>query len=193
MLDDEALKTAKDLLGISFCTLRAVIDVESGGDGFLPDGRPKILFEGHIFWRELTKRGIDPSPLAEKHPTILYPQWVQTAYRGGSGEWARLDEASSIHYEAACASASWGLFQILGTNYAACGFDSVGAFASAMHESEDRQLEAFCRFLRSNRLVHSLKIRDWARFARKYNGPGYAKNRYDEKLAARYAICAGSI
>ena len=29
--------------------VRAVCDVESAGGGFLADGRPKILFEAHIF------------------------------------------------------------------------------------------------------------------------------------------------
>ena len=32
-----------------------------------------------------------------------------------------------------------------------------------------------------------LKAKDWANFARGYNGPAYAKNRYDVKLAAAYA------
>jgi len=44
---------AADLLGVDVATIRAVCDVETSGSGFLPDGRPKILFEGHVFWREL--------------------------------------------------------------------------------------------------------------------------------------------
>ena len=38
--------------------VRAVLQVESDGKGFLKDGRPKILFEGHIFWQELEKHGL---------------------------------------------------------------------------------------------------------------------------------------
>jgi hypothetical protein len=32
----------------------------------------------------------------------------------------------------------------------------------------------------------ALQDRDWAAFAKAYNGKGYAKNKYDEKLAAAY-------
>src|SRR5690606_7984441 len=40
-------------------------------------------------------------------------------------------------------------------------------------------------------LLQPLRRKDWARFARLYNGPGYAQNRYDEKLAQAYARHAG--
>jgi hypothetical protein len=63
------------LIGAPPCAVQAVIAVESSGSGFLPDGRVKILFEGHIFWKELRKRGIDPAPLASRYPRILYPKW----------------------------------------------------------------------------------------------------------------------
>lgn len=33
---------------------------------------------------------------------------------------------------------------------------------------------------------NELQRKDWAGFARGYNGPGYAKNRYDIKLANAY-------
>ena len=47
-------------LQIEPCALQAVCTVESSGQGFLPSGKPKILFEGHIFWRELAKRRYQP-------------------------------------------------------------------------------------------------------------------------------------
>jgi hypothetical protein len=46
---------------------------------------------------------------------------------------------------------------------------------------------AFCGFIKSNKLDTHLRKHDWARFARGYNGPGYAENKYDEKLARAYA------
>jgi hypothetical protein len=36
-------------------------------------------------------------------------------------------------------------------------------------------------------LVDELRRNDWAGFARGYNGPGYADNRYDTKLASAYS------
>ena len=41
--------------------------------------------------------------------------------------------------------------------------------------------------LATNHLVDPLRSRDWAAFARGYNGPAYAKNRYDQNLAGAYA------
>ena len=43
------------------------------------------------------------------------------------------------------------------------------------------------RFIHANRLTSLLHARDWAGFARRYNGPAYAKNRYDVRLAAAHA------
>jgi hypothetical protein len=34
--------------------------------------------------------------------------------------------------------------------------------------------------------VQYLRDKDWAGFARRYNGPAYAENKYDEKLSAAY-------
>lgn len=93
--------------------------------------------------------------------------------------------------EAALQSASWGLFQIMGFNFKACRFKTVFDFVDAHVESEARQLDAALGFIRSKELVSTLKEKDWARFARVYNGPGYAKNKYDEKLAAAYRRAGG--
>jgi peptidoglycan hydrolase-like protein with peptidoglycan-binding domain len=41
-------------------------------------------------------------------------------------------------------------------------------------------------FLTSTGLAASLQIHNWAAFARGYNGPNYAINRYDIKLNAEY-------
>jgi len=39
-------------------------------------------------------------------------------------------------------------------------------------------------------MAEALRKRNWAAFAKAYNGPGYAKNQYDTKLAASYATFA---
>jgi hypothetical protein len=183
------IRKAAESIGVEPCAVKAVVEVESGGNGFLMDGRPKVLFEGHIFWRELKKRNMRADLLAKRYPDILYPSWTKAHYRDGSGEWDRLNEAINIHTEAALCSASWGMFQIMGFNHAACGFDSVQDFAAAQKESEGRQLESFCAFMRSEGLTLFLLGKDWAGFARRYNGPGYAANQYDVKLRKAYERC----
>ncbi|WP_034637490.1 N-acetylmuramidase family protein [Desulfovibrio cuneatus] len=185
---EDITRAAADL-GIEPCTMQAVCTVESAGNGFLPSGRAKILFEGHIFWRELKKRGVPPEDYAEAHPTVLYPKWTKAHYLGGEKEHDRLNEAKNIQEEAALASASWGAFQIMGFNHAACGYATVREFVHAQEQDPITQLEAFCGFIRTNNLVRHLKNHDWAAFAKGYNGPGYGQNRYDEKLAGEYAKC----
>ena len=113
MLTDEELLEAADKFNLPVSTIHAVLDVESGGSGFLKDGRPKILFEGHVFWRELRKAGLSPQKLVPGNEDILYMNWTKAHYVGGAGEYARLDKAIKIDREAALKSASWGLFQIM--------------------------------------------------------------------------------
>ena len=55
----------------------------------------------------------------------------------------------------------------------------VEAFA----KSAGAQLDALVAFIKDNRhLWRAARSDDWATFARIYNGPGYARNRYDVKL-----------
>ncbi len=190
-LTTSQIEAAAKRLGVEPCAIRAVVEVESAGAGFLPDGRPKVLFEGHIFWKELRKRGLDPEPHAAARPDLVCAKWTREHYRNGPGEWERLEAACKIHREAALSSASWGLFQIMGFNCRLCGFADAEAFARAMARDEAAQLEAFCEFLRNEGLALFLVGRDWAGFARRYNGPAFAQNKYDVKLTYAYERCRG--
>lgn len=178
---DQDFERAARRLACEVAAVRAVAEVESGGrTGFLADKRPKILFESRWF-HKLTKGRFDAG-----HPDISTPGWVRN-YKGGAAEFDRLAAAVALDRAAALKSASWGMFQILGVNHGVCGFDDVEAFVAAMMESEGAQLDAFVGFVVTNRLDDELRDRRWADFARGYNGPGFAQNRYDEKLAKAYA------
>ena len=187
------ISVAAKILNVEPCAVKAVVDVESSGAGFLPTGQVKILFEGHIFWKELQKRGISPKDFEAKYPNVLYPKWDKTKYKGGIREHDRLQMASEINREAALCSASYGLFQIMGFNFGMCGFQDITSFVEAHRKSEAEQLNAFCRFIKSAGLLPALTAKDWTTFARKYNGPGYAQNQYDTKLKAAYTKCSGVI
>nr|WP_203558277.1 N-acetylmuramidase family protein [Bacteroides sp. 224] len=106
--------------------------------------------------------------------------------KGGLKEYDRLEQAKKINIIAAYSSASWGMFQIMGFNYAACGCKDVIEFVERMSASEGEQLTLFIRFLQANKWSQYLQSLNWSEFARRYNGPGYTQNRYDEKLAAAY-------
>ena len=186
-------------LGLEPCALSAVCAVEAGGDGFLPDGRPKILFEPHVFWKELAKRRYNPEGLLKREDVrqahgdisdILYKKWGARPYGTVNAQWGRLKRAMDIDEEAALCSASWGAFQIMGFNYAVCGYGSVAEFVADMSAGYAGQLTALGKFLTANNLIRCLKAKDWAAFAKGYNGAGYAKNKYDVKLRQAYKKCA---
>jgi len=179
-LDDKAIEGAARKLGCAVAAVRAVIDVESRG-GFLPDGRPKILFERHYFSR-LTK-GVHDA----KHPDISNKKWG--GYKGGAAEYNRLQSAIALDRNAALRSASWGAFQIMGDNCKIAGFtnNKVEDFVAAMVAGEPEQLDAFVSFVTNTNLDDELRRLDWVGFARGYNGSAYKVNKYDEKLAAAYS------
>lgn len=186
-LTEQDFELVAKLLDCETAALKAVQKVETGGKGgfFAPD-KPAILFEGHIFWSQLKKKGIAPESHAAGNEQILYPKWERGHYKGGIGEYDRLEQARKIDRDAADASASWGMFKVMGFDYVACGENSVRSFVNAMCESELKQLLLFARFIKQAGMLPALQAKDWAEFAKCYNGPAYAKNNYDKKLAEAY-------
>lgn len=179
-----AVEQAANKIGCPVAAIQAVMDVESRG-GFLPDGRPKILFERAYFCR-LTK-----SKYNQSDPDISSP-WSD-GYKGGSAEYDRLSRAINLDRDAAMRSTSWGAFQIMGDNFRKCGFSNVEDFVKAMVAGEPEQLDAFVQFVMRSGFSDELSHLDWAGFARGYNGPAYKANRYDAKLAVAYQLhCLGS-
>ena len=165
-------------LGCPSAAIRAVVEVESKG-GFLPDCRPRILFERHKF------AGLTGHRWDAAHPAISCA--TPGGYLGGEREYDRLGEALALDREAALKSASWGAFQIMGFNHAAAGHADVEAFVAAMVSGHPAQLDAFVAFIRATGLAPALAAQDWQAFARGYNGPGYARFAYDRKIAAAFA------
>ena len=89
----------------------------------------------------------------------------------------------------ACAlmACSWGIGQVMGMNWHNLGYPTLQDFINDMYESEAKQLDAMCRFIKVNGLVDEMQRHDWATFAPIYNGVAYRKNQYDTKLAKAYA------
>ena len=188
MITEKAFNDSASLLGVEPAVIKAVAEVESSGEGFLASGFPKILFEPHVFWKELIKRNIIPV-LSD----IAYPKWGSKPYGRNSEQPARLERAIAINKDAALSSASWGKFQIMGFNYELAGFATLDAFVAAMHIDEDQHLHAFVNFVKNKNLVDELQRKDWVGFALGYNGAGYKTNEYDKKLAAAYNKFKGSL
>ncbi len=169
-------------LGVDVASIRAVAEVEAPRTGFLADGRPRILFEAHQF-SDRTGGQYDRS-----NPGVSSARWNRDLYQGGAAEYTRLSEAMALNGDAALQSASWGRFQIMGFNHQAAGYANVRDFVAGMQHSEGRQLDAFVSFIQAHPAMHTaLRNQDWASFAAAYNGPGYAANQYDTRMAEAYA------
>jgi len=169
--------------GIEEARIRAVNEVEAAGSGFYASGAVKCLYEPHIAWK-MTSGKVRDALAAEG---LAYANWKAGAYPSTS--FARIDRCTQIAgAEIAALATSWGIGQVMGFNHKACGFDSAVAMVKDFAKGEANQLEGMIRFVKANpAMFAALQRGDWAGFASRYNGPGYAKNKYDTKLAAAYA------
>ncbi len=179
-------------LGCSVAAVKAVAEVESLGRGFLPDGRPAILFEAHVFDR-LTK-GKFRNAVDRFGVPLSVPEWRRDLYgASGAHQYRRLEDAMKLDERAAVFATSWGTFQVMGFNFASLGYPDIDTFREVISAQDEARehLDMFVQFILINGLDDELRDKRWAAFARGYNGPAFAKNRYDTKIALAYARYAG--
>lgn len=187
-LNEADFQRAADALGVDVPSIKAVAQIEAPNGGFLSTGEPTILFERHVFSKR-TQGRFDAT-----HPNISNP--VSGGYGLTAAQHGRLAEAAVLDRTAALESASWGKFQIMGFNHQTAGFMTLQGFINAMYESEGKQLDAFVSFLKNDRagvMQRALKAKDWATFAKNYNGPAYAKQNYDGRLRDAYTALAKGV
>ena len=184
-LDDIDLPRIGARIDVGEDEMHAILDVEAAGSGFDVQGRIKMLFEPHVFYRELgpgpkrdeaVKQGLARARWKRDYPKDSYP---------------RLLAAMKIDRDVALRSASWGLGQIMGFNCVAAGYPTAEAMVMDFLDDEENHLNAMVTFIIQAKLDRFLRARDWAGFARGYNGKGFAQNKYDEKLAKAFAKWQG--
>jgi hypothetical protein len=168
-------------IGCTEDDLRALAEVEAAGSGFDSKGRPKMLFEPHIFYRLLGKGAARDRAVKEG---LAYAKWTPGKYPKDS--YTRLQKAMAINATIALMSASWGLFQIMGFNHGAAGYASPEEMVRDFMEDEDNHVEAVVRFLTNKKLDDDLRAHRWQVVEDVYNGGGYG-GAYARKLAAAYA------
>ncbi len=154
-LTEAGFAAACEKLGCFPFVLWAVLRVETSGCGFRSDRSLQRRFEPHIFRR---------------NTGMSLPN---------------LEEAVEADRIGALRATSWGIGQVMGFNAEMVGYRQNGAegMVATFADFEDAQLAAMAEFCVQTGAAIPLRNRDWARFAAIYNGPGYAANRYDEKLA----------
>ncbi|MDE6637233.1 MAG: N-acetylmuramidase family protein [Muribaculaceae bacterium] len=179
-LTEEDFKLVADQLGVEVAAIKAVVKIEAGAklEGFWAPGVPVANYVQSLFnkYNGKTKgRKIKDA----KVPSGLSGYALK--------EWTSLTYARKINADAAVMGRYWGMFQIGGFNYKLCGCQSVEEMVAKICESEFSQLEMFAVFIRNAGMLTSLQKKDWATFARKYNGPSYAKRGYHTRMAKEYA------
>jgi lysozyme family protein len=164
--------------------MQAVKEVEAGRSGFDSSGRPKMLFEPHVFYRNLT----GPERDAAVSLGLAYPSWRRDY---PTDSYPRMVEAVKINESAALKAASWGAGQILGENHVAAGYGTPQEMVLAFMADEENHYEGMVAFILANNLDDDLRRSDWRGFARGYNGSQYAKNGYHTKLEQAFRRWVG--
>lgn len=168
--------------------IEAIAEVESNGFGWFKDGRIKILFEKHWFYKlipEAKRSNAVKNGLARKN-------WISPAKGGykdqpdADARYKLLERAIRVDREAAFKSISVGTYQIMGFNHKICGHQSAEQMFNAFCESEVYQLTAFAGFLVNNKLESAIQGGDFDRIEEVYNGGGL-NGAYAKKMRAAAA------
>jgi len=184
-----AIDEYANAIGLAPAFLKAVTSVESDGNGFFNDGQCVILFERHIFYNQVVKKfgARRADEWAEKYSNICFKTRSQSSYLGGVREWDRLNLAKNLDTECALLSASFGMFQIMGFNYALCGYNNVGDYVSDAITSESFHIGAVAMLIKNQSpWFNAAKNLDFNEFARLYNGSDYASHNYHGRLEQAY-------
>ncbi|WP_429127079.1 N-acetylmuramidase family protein [Aeromonas media] len=183
VVEESDYVNAASELGCEVNAIKAVALTETGSTGSYykfsdqDDAVLSILFERHKF-SNMTSGKYDKS-----HPEISNP--VGGGYGAYKVQYRKLMLAYSLDKNAALKAASWGKFQILGSNHLSTGYKDVNEFVSSLSVSEKNHLKAFVDFIKAdNRLLKAIRAKDWLAFALVYNGP--RQKGYDKRMKDNY-------
>lgn len=172
--------------------MKAIAAVESGGTGWDGTGLLQCLYERHKAFGAIRKM------LASKRLPGAYlalPKYggytTDADHDGINDSWEKLAEAAAIYGPVAFEWASFGMFQIMGFNAKACDYPGAIEMAWQMSRSQAAHYEAFGRFIQANGLATAFRATsgdpdDCRAIAAGFNGRGYERNAYHEKIAAAF-------
>ena len=173
--------------------LMAILDVETNGKCFNPDGTIPILIEGHKFHDFL------PVEYRIEAVNLGYaiPKWEGKSYynkfqKTQADAYKFLEKlnkycstrglAAGIPHQ----SMSMGIGQLMGFHYQSLGYNNAVDMFLDASSSEKAQLSQFFEYLRINNFVDALVNENFKQIARKYNGSAYAKHNYHGRIEAAY-------
>lgn len=154
--------------------------------------KPAIRPEGHYFYRLLEKkdkrllqRAVSQGLASPKAGGVKVPRQYADVYK-------LLERMKAIDVDCAYESISMGVGQVMGEHYATLGYANVHQMWDAACRSLEGQVDIMLRFIRHDIvLANALQTGKWKIAAKRYNGPGYAKNKYDTKLEAAVTYYRG--
>lgn len=201
---EEQYKAMAMQLNVEVAAIKAIVMQECSGIPFEINGLPKIRYERHRFYKLLQlryesqaaaavqaahKKGVKKKIEPFKNP---YPQFPDLCFltSGGYGpeglhQYEKLAQAAELDFDLAIQACSWGGFQILAHEYAACGCVTSFEFANKFMSGSNGQMNIFVLFMKNVKPhgIEALRSRDWEGVASAYNGgnwednnPDYAKN-----------------
>lgn len=160
--------------GLPLASLNTILSVESGGKGF-DEATGKIIIQFEPVW------------FKRKAPYTPSGAWSLNKVEKQAEEWKAFNDAFKKNPEAAMESTSIGLMQVMGFNFKALGFKSVGAMWDYAKESEENQVRLGLRFIALNKKMLAAakdfsKMENCRTFAFYYNGAKYEMYDYHNKL-----------
>lgn len=182
--------------GYEVASFQALMSVESNGSGFDAAGRPVLLPEPHVFFTQLWDGKTTAPDWKARQARQATAIQAGLAYRvRGSApypvtqdaRYSRVMRMMAIDSSAALKSCSWGIGQVMGFNFASCGYPDVESMIADAMQSELLQFMFIVHYIEHAGLASALKRHDWAAIAGGYNGPGNVAA-YAAKLAAAYAL-----
>lgn len=179
-LTEADFRKVAEELDVELAVIMTVVRIEAGikMEGFWAPGVPVVNFDRAMYNKSRPPRNVKASNSEQ------VPAGIKSAY--GRKEWSQLIAARKQNLDKANMGTFWGMFQIGGFNYKQCGCQTVQEFVDRMSYSEFEQLELFANFVRNSGMLTSLQQKNWAAFARKYNGASYARRGYHTRMAAEY-------
>ena len=186
LVHDEANKRS-----IEPTKLLAFMEVETNGQVFATVGgkqRPLIRWEGHYFYKLVPPKKL-PAAIAaglanKKVGGVKNPKDQVSRYQ-------MLAKGKQIDETAAISSCSWGIGQVMGSHWETLGFKSARDFETRAKEGFEGQLDIMMRYADAFGVIPHLRRGDWSAVARIWNGSGYRKNKYDEKMKDAYERLTG--
>jgi hypothetical protein len=176
---------------------KAVMLVESGGQGLNADGSLKIRFEAHIFEKYVPKNLFDAhfrydrnDILQAWYRTTIHNAWV-SYHNTQANEHTAFAIAREINNRAAHLSISMGAAQIMGFNHARVGFDTPELMYEAFNQDTLFHLIAFFNYcFTSKAMMDALLAKDWRAMALHYNGSQFV-DMYSARLEQAYRTLTG--